>query len=198
MSLRSRLLLVFAVGAIALGPALALPHLSLHTPTLTADTPATPTSPHSSPLLPLAPMAGVAIKVKDAGTISQKWKQRATQAQADYGTGVANAGADWEAGATAAEDTYGAAVTAAVADKRYGRGVRGSAGKYQKNASTLGPQRYGQGVGAAQDAYATGMAPVLQTLAGINLPARNVKGNNQQRSQLVADRLRAMKLGKTS
>jgi hypothetical protein len=143
-------------------------------------------------------MAGVAIKVKDAGTISPSGRAARRQAQADYGSGVANAGADWEAGATAAEDTYGAAVTQAVADKRYGKGVRGSAGKYQKNASTLGPQRYGQGVGAAQDAYASGMAPVLSTLASIQLPARNVKGNNQQRSQLVADRLRAMKLGKTS
>jgi hypothetical protein len=198
MSLRRLVLLAFTVGALALGPAVVLPHLSLHTPTLSSDSPAAPHAPVHSPLAPLAPMAGVAIKVKDAATTSQKWKARATAAQGDYGTGVANAGADWEAASAAAEDTYGASVTQAVADKRYGKGVRGSAGKYQKNASTLGPQRYGQGVGAGQDAYANGMQPVLQTLAGINLPPRNVKGNNQQRSQLVADRLRAMKLGKSA
>jgi hypothetical protein len=198
MSLRSRLLLAAAVGLIALGPALTLPALSLHSPTISAPSHQAPRLPFGSPAAPLAPMLGVAIKVKDAGSISAKWKGRSTAAQGDYGSGVANAGADWEAGAAAAEDTYGAAVTQAVADKRYGKGVRGSAGKYQKNASTLGPQRYGQGVGAAQDAYASGMAPVLSTLASIQLPPRNVKGNNQQRSQLVADRLRAMKLGKSA
>lgn len=181
-----------------LSPASSLPTLSAHRPTLTADTPAAPAS-HRLPTLPLlSPLAGVAIKVKDVGSIAQKFKTRASAAQGDYGTGVANAGADWEANSVAAEDNYGASVTQAVADKRYGKGVRGSAGKYVKNATTLGPQRYGTGIANAQDAYAAGMQPVIAALQAINLPPRQVKGNNAERSNIVATRLRAMKLGKAS
>jgi hypothetical protein len=73
--------------------------------------------------------------------------------------------------------------------------VRGSAAKYQKNATTLGPQRFQQGVANAQDAYAGSMGPVLQAIAGINLPPRGIRGNNQERSNIVATTLRKLKFG---
>jgi hypothetical protein len=135
------------------------------------------------------------IKVKDPATIAAKWKTRASAAAPDYGTGVAGAAGSFESAAVAANDTYKQAVTAAAAKDRYAKGVTGSGAKWQKNATTLGVQRYPTGVANAQDAMAAGIAPVVQTLNSLTLPPRGVKGNNAQRSQIVADALHKMKYG---
>lgn len=194
----SRLVNIFAVLALcitALGPARFLPSIGAHEPTLSATRPSVPTPPDPAELLVLSPFLMGAIAVKDIGTVAAKFKARATAAQGDYGQGVAGAAGRWEAAAAGAEETYKQAVAEAAAKGRYGQGVRGSAGKYQKNATTLGPQRYAQGIGNAQDAYAQGMAPVLQTIASLSLPPRGVKGMNQERSNIVATALRKMKVG---
>jgi hypothetical protein len=190
----SRFLLVFAV-LFALGPASFLPTLSAHTPAFSANRPTSSHTPALPELIRLSPFAAGAIKVKDAGTVAAKWKNRAGAAQQDYSNGVSAAAGDWEAKSAAAEDVYRAAVTDAAAKGMYGRGVRGSAGKYQKNATTLGPQRFAQGVAAATDSMAAGIAPVLQTIAALTLPPRGVKGTNQERSNIVATALRKMKVG---
>jgi hypothetical protein len=195
MSLRRMLLLVFTVGAIALGPALTLPVLSAHSPTFTADTAPAPHGPLSSPAAPLAPMVGMAIKVKDVTAAAKKFKDRASAASGDYSTGVAGAASDWEAKSAAAEETYKSAVIDAAGKGRYGQGVRGSAGKYQKNATGVGPQRYQTGIANAQDGYAQAMGPVLSAIAGLTLPPRGVKGTNQERSNIVATALRKLKVG---
>lgn len=189
-----RFVLVFAC-VFAMGPASFLPSLSAHTPTFSAERPNTPTGPALPDLVRLSPMAGMAIKVKDAGSVAAKWKTRASAASGDYAAGVQGAGADWEAKSAAAEDVYKQAVTQAASTGQYGRGVRGSAGKYTKNATTLGPQRFQAGVANAQDAMAGAIGPVLQTIAGLTLPPRGVKGTNQERSNIVATALRKMKVG---
>jgi hypothetical protein len=179
----------------ALGPASFLPRLSAHSPTFSADRPTDAPRPGPGDLVRLSPVTAMAIKVKDPGTVAGKWKTRAGAARGDYATGVTGAAGDWEARSAAAEDTYRAAVTEAASKGRYGAGVRGSAGKYQKNATTLGPQRYQEGVANAQDAYAGAMGPVLQAIASINLPPRGVRGTNQERSNMVATALRKLKFG---
>jgi hypothetical protein len=195
MSKRFNVFCVAVLCMIALGPASFMPRLSAHAPAFTADTPAAPVSHGPGSLQLLSPMAAMGIKVKDIGTVAAKFKTRAQAAQADYAKGVEGAAGEWEAKSAAAEDVYKAAVVDAASKGRYGAGVRGSAGKYQKNATTLGPQRYQQGIGNAQDAYAQAMAPVLQTIAGLNLPPRALKGQNQERSNIVAMALRKMKVG---
>jgi hypothetical protein len=187
--------LLVVVCLCALGPATFLPTLSAHTPTFSADSPRAPHAPALPDALHLSPLAGMAIKVKNPGDVASKWKGRAGAAAGDYGTGVAGAAGDWEAKSLASEDNYKQSVVDAASKGRYGAGVRGSAAKYQKNATTLGPQRYTAGVANAQDAYAGAMAPVLQTIAGLNLPPRGVKGTNQERSNIVATALRKMKVG---
>jgi hypothetical protein len=179
----------------ALGPAAVLPTLSAHAPTLSADRPTDAPRPSPVDVVRLSPVTAMAIKVKDPGTVAAKWKTRAGSAQGDYATGVANAAGDWEAKSAAAEDTYKAAVTEAASKGRYGAGVRGSAAKYQRNATQVGPQRFQQGVANAQDAYAGAMGPVLQAIASINLPPRGIRGNNQERSNIVATTLRKLKFG---
>ena len=192
---RSRLLLLGLLCITLWGPASFLPTLSAHQPVFSAERSTPQNRPGLPDLTPLSPLAGMAIKVKDIGTVAKKFKDRASAAAGDYGNGVAGAAGEWEAKSTAAEELYKQAVVEAAGKGRYGQGVRGSAAKYQKNATTLGPQRYTQGIGNAQDAYAQAMAPVLQTIASVNLPPRQIKGMNGARSEAVAVALRKMKVG---
>jgi hypothetical protein len=71
-----------------------------------------------------------AIKVKDTAAISAKYVQRAGAAAKDYTDGVASAGGDWETGAKNGEQNFEQGIQEAIADKRYGKGISGSAGKY--------------------------------------------------------------------
>jgi len=183
------------LAALLVGPAAFAPALSAHGPTF--DNPSTPV--HHAPFSPLAPLVTVAgstqIQTKDAATIAQKFKTRAAAAGPDFLSGAVSGAANWEAHTTAANDTYKQAVTAAAAANRFAKGVQGKGGKLVKNLQAVGQARYTQGVTNAADAYATGMAPVLQTLNSISLPPRGVKGTNQERANVVATRLRAMKVG---
>lgn len=195
MSKLLNLIAALALCVTAAGPALFLRPLGPSVPTLSASTPSAPARRGPAELLLLSPLTIGAIAVKDIGTVAAKFKARATAAQGDYAQGVQGAANKWEQAAAGAEETYKQAVVEAAGKNRYGAGVRGAAGKYQKNATTLGPQRFAQGIANAQDAYAQGMAPVLQTIAGLSLPPRGVKGMNQERSNLVATALRKMKVG---
>ncbi len=194
MSLRKQVLQALAIAVLAVGPAVTLPTLSAHQPTLVADTQNTP-APPATPFAPVPVGLGMAIKVKDATAAAKKFKDRASGASGDYATGVAGAAGDFEQKALAANDTYKQAVMDAASKDLYAKGVRGSGAKYLKNATGVGPTRYTQGIANAQDVYAASMAPVLQTIAGLNLPPRGVKGTNQDRSNIVAAALRKMKVG---
>lgn len=178
-----------------LGPASFAPALSAHSPTI--SNPASP-APHSPavPVSPVAPLLGsTQIQTKDAATIAAKYKTRAAAAGPDYLTGAVAGAANWEPHTLASAATYNAAVTAAAAQNRFAKGVQGSTAKLQKNLQAVGQSRYVAGVTNASDAYAQGMAPVISTLNSISLPPRGVKGTNQERANIVATRLRAMKVG---
>ena len=74
--------------------------------------------------------------------------------------------------------------------------MRPQQNKFQTRASTVGAQRFPQGVAGAGDAWATATQPFLNTIAALNLPPRQPKGSaaNYQRVQAVGDALRAKKL----
>lgn len=195
MSHRSKWLLALTLCITALGPALTLPALSAHAPTLTAPASPAPDAPRHSPFTPFALPAIGAIKVKDAATVAAKWKTRAQAAQQDYVTAASAAGATMEANAIAAEPTYTAAVTAAASAGHFSKGLRGSGAKYNKNVAAVGGTRFQQGVANGQDAMAAGIAPVLQTIAGLTLKPRGIKGTNQENSNIVATALHKAKFG---
>src|SRR5436305_1918349 len=99
----------------------------------------------------------MAIKVRDAAASAAKFKTNAQNAQGTYGTAVANAGPTWAAATKAASDTWAQGVSQAATQGRFAAGVtQKSQDKFQTRASTVGPQRYGQGVAGAADAWATG------------------------------------------
>ena len=139
------------------------------------------------------------MRVKDAGTIAKKFVQRASVAGADYKAGVEASGADWLSQTAAAGPNYAAGVQASIADGRFETGVqRAGSAKFTQRAGTLGAQRYPQGVAASEAEFAKGIAPVLSTLASLQLPPRRPKGDpgNMARASAVAAALRALKVGR--
>lgn len=142
---------------------------------------------------------GMAIRVKPAGEVARKWVQRAAAAAPDYTNGVKDAAGDWEAATAAAGDNYAQGVNQAIADGRFARGVREAGGaKFAARASTLGAQRFAPGVQASEGAMASGVAPVLQAIAGVTLPPRAPKGDprNMERANVMAQTLRKLKTGR--
>jgi hypothetical protein len=143
----------------------------------------------------------MAIRMKDIGSLSQKFVQRAGAATNDYVDGVSNAGPDWEQRTKAAAGTWKQAVTEAAGSDRFERGVSDAgAVKFSTRAKTLGGQRYAPGVQQAAPDWAKGFAPYHQALQGMDLPPRSPRGSpqNAQISQAVQMRLAAIKKGKAA
>lgn len=138
------------------------------------------------------------ISIKDTGSLAKKFVTRATAAQGDYKDGVTGAGAKFEAAAKASEGNYVTGVQAAITRGAFGKGLSGSAATYEKNATTLGPQRFAQGVQNASDAWAQGTQPYLDRLKSLDLPPKGARRSpqNQARSAAVQLALGAMKEGK--
>ncbi|HKV99976.1 MAG TPA: hypothetical protein VJN96_09130 [Vicinamibacterales bacterium] len=138
------------------------------------------------------------MNIKDTGTLAKKFVTRATAAQGDYKDGVTGSGAKFEAAAKGANDAYEQGVTAAISRKAYSRGLDGSGSKYEKNATTLGPARFAQGVQNAGDAWQQGVQPSLDRLKSLTLPPRGPKRSpqNMARAAAVATALGALKEGK--
>lgn len=139
------------------------------------------------------------MRLKDPGAIAKKFVQRASSSAGDYKSGVEQSGQDWLTNTSAAGQNFADGVASAIADKRFEKGVQeAGAGKFTQRASTLGAQRYPSGVGASEGDYARGVAPYVSELQSMQLPPRRPKGDpaNFARSQAVAQRLRAIKVGK--
>lgn len=195
----TRLTILAAVLFMAAAPVLAVPRLDTSGPRVSsaASSPAEHAPLDLSPLW-LLPAIG-AIRIKDTGSLAKKFVARAGTAAVDYTEGVKAAGADWESNTRASGENYAQGVQQAIADGRFVKGVTDAGqGKYVGRASTLGAQRFPTGVQAAEGDWARGSAPYLDALKGMELPPRRPKGDpgNQARANAVAQRLRAIKVGK--
>lgn len=139
----------------------------------------------------------MAVKVRDLATSSKKFTTNAQGAQQTYAAGVANAGPTWQANTKAAAETWNQGVQQAAAQGRFAAGVNPtSQAKFQTRAAGVGPARYSAGVATAGDAWSNNTKPFLDTIAGLTLPARGVKGSPQniQRVSMITEALRAKKL----
>jgi hypothetical protein len=126
-------------------------------------------------------------KIKTPAAAADKFATRAGGAQGDYKTGVQNAGQSWQDATAASEPVYAQATQDAIGRGAYGKGVaKAGAAKYQDRAVNLGAQRYPSGIAAGKGAYAANVQPYFDVLSGLNLPAKRVKGQNQERANTVA------------
>lgn len=127
----------------------------------------------------------------------EKWARVTPQRSQDYVQGVRNPRVSWAKATSAAEANYVTGVQQAIAEKRFGKGVQKAGdAKWQEKAVTLGGQRFGPGVQAAQSAYETGFAPYAQVIESTTLPPRYAKGDprNLQRVNAIATALRKKKV----
>jgi len=140
----------------------------------------------------------MAVSVKSAAASAQKFVTNAQAAGPAYTSGVQGAGDKWATNTAASAQAWQQGVAQAASDGRFAAGVDpASKAKYQTRASTVGAQRYPQGVAGSAQAWQTNTTPYLNTIANLTLPARQPKGSaaNYQRVMAVGNALRAQKLG---
>lgn len=131
-------------------------------------------------------------RVRDIGTLSEKWVRRASAATQDYQFGVQNPTVDWQQATVAAANAWQQGVQQAIQERRWENAVRATpTQKWQQAAVEKGAQRFAQGVQLARDEWARAWEPYRQVLEGLQLPPRGPRGdpNNIQRVQVVARQL---------
>ena len=118
------------------------------------------------------------IKVKAVSDVAKKWAEVTPGRAQYYQTGAAGAGGDWEKNTVDATASFKAAVSAANIGQMFAGGVKkAGAGKYTRKVLDVGVQRFGQGVSAAVADFSAGVEPMLATIAGLTLPARQPRGS---------------------
>lgn len=135
--------------------------------------------------------------IKDLREISQKWARVTPQRAGDYAAGVKNPRRDWGQETAAASDRYAQGVTEAINNGSFERGVtKAGTEKWQRKASSVGAQRFGPGVQAAQGDYEQGFAPFAEVIRNTNLPPRFPKGDprNIERVSAIAEALHSKKV----
>lgn len=138
----------------------------------------------------------MAIKIKDTGTLADKFAKRASAAQPEYKAGVLDPAVPQQQAAAAAGELWNQAVTEAAGRDAFRKGVTATpADKWGRNAAGKGADRYAGGVNAAKGDWATGTQPYLTALANLTLPARGLRRSAQNiaRVQAVIDTLGAVK-----
>lgn len=139
--------------------------------------------------------------MKNASQSALKWAQRAGSASADYENGVMTTSKDQATSAIAAAGLYQQGVTEAISRGAFQKGLQksGKAG-WQKGVQEKGAQNFATGVMApsAQSGYATESARFDGARNAAASSPRGPKGSpaNLQRVALVANALRAVKIGK--
>ncbi len=125
--------------------------------------------------------------VKSAVDIAAKWARVTQQRSADYEAGASGAGAKQNAAAIAAAGAFQAAVSSGSMKSLFIGGLKkAGAEKYNRKVSGVGKDRFGAGVTAAQGDMASGMAPMVEAIAAVTMPARAPRGDiaNQARSTI--------------
>ncbi len=136
------------------------------------------------------------IQVKPVDQVVKKWQARANVASSDYTSGVAASGTKQHDNAVAQATTWLAGVQAAGVN-RYTAGLNRDPGKYQRNATGKGAQRYGPGVAAAGPDYNRAIGPVLAAIAAVNLPPKQPRGSpgNNDRVTAITTALHKLRTG---
>jgi hypothetical protein len=141
---------------------------------------------------------GMALAVKDAAMAGDKFVARGQVAGADYTAGIRGSGERWKANTKAGKDNWVQGVQESISRNAFEKGVdaAGAAG-FEDRATSVGPQRFAQGIGQAKNKWIANTQPYLNMMSGLSLTPRGPKGSpqNQQRSAEVATANRRKKIG---
>jgi len=136
------------------------------------------------------------IKVKDPTASGQKYVTNAGNAVNAYKAGVQSPKQSQSAAAIAAAPNWQQAVQSPTALAAFKSGLsRAGDAAWQSGALNKGAARYPQGVQLAQQKWVANVTPYLQAIAGLNLPAKGIRGSaqNYQRVQAVGQALHNLK-----
>lgn len=135
-------------------------------------------------------------KVPDAGSVADKWATVTAGRASQYGAGVV-AGKDWASATANAVNNFVAGISQGNIGAKFAGGVRASGSeKFQRGVKDKGINRFSSGVTAGKGDFATGIAPVLQTIGSVQMSDRQPRGSsaNYQRVQQIGDALHAKRL----
>lgn len=120
----------------------------------------------------------MAIKVKSAQEVANKWGDVTPGRSANFVAGAKASGQDWENNTLAAQANFQAAVTSGNIGKMFAGGVKNAgAAKFSRKVEAVGAERFASGVAAGKVDYQTGIAPMLETISGLTLTARAPRGS---------------------
>jgi len=120
----------------------------------------------------------VAIKVKPVSEGRDKWLDVTPGRASYYEKAASVAGPDWEKGATDASGAFKAGITAPNIEAMYKGGIkRAGAAKYERKVKDVGVARFSTGVSVAGPDFEAGVAPFLDEISKIVLPARQPRGS---------------------
>lgn len=129
----------------------------------------------------------MAIKVPSAADVAAKWSSVTPGRSSYYQAAATVAGDTWQKNTSAAKTNYQAAVTAGNIGQMFAGGVaKAGAAKYNRKVTDVGVSRFGPGVQAAAADYQSGVSPMLDTIAAVNLSPRGNRGS-MQNYQRVTD-----------
>lgn len=136
--------------------------------------------------------------VPSIGSVAGKWRRRVEGAADDYKAGVQTKGSRWQAATDAASGTFKTAISSPDMENRYKAGIaKAGQAKYTRRAIAVGPDRYSQAAPVAEQDFSSGMAPVLQAIASVDLPPRGPRGSvqNYNRVKPIGDALSKLRTG---
>ena len=135
--------------------------------------------------------------VPDTAATAKKWAEQTPLRSVYYESETKDAGGTWETNTKAASKTYKAAISAAGIDKRFEGGVRrAGAAKFNRKVVSVGVDRFGPGVAAAEQDMATGIEPYLAELRAMVITARGARGSvgNYRIVEEIGKKLNAKRL----
>jgi hypothetical protein len=139
----------------------------------------------------------MAIAIKDVGTLTTKYVNRATNAVADYKAGVMAPKASQSGSAIAAAPLWQQAVNSPAALAAFKKNLQavGDQG-WQAGATGKGANNYPTGIRNGSNKWATNVGPYLSVISGLTLPAKGIRGSdaNIARVSAVAQALHAKKV----
>ena len=136
------------------------------------------------------------VDVPSAQDAAEKFGRRGSQASQDYQTGVEDSSdSDWSDGAIDGVGNWEQGVQDAIANDAFRNGVQNPSASWQQRTLALGTQRFGPGINASTDKYATAVEPFFDALEALSLSPRGPRGSEQnfQRAQAVARRLHELR-----
>lgn len=139
----------------------------------------------------------MAIQIKSAQQIGEKFARVASQRTQEYAEGVQSPKKSWAKETADAAPRYEEGVQKSITEKRFNKGVaKAGDSKWQENTITKGIPRWAQGIAGSADAYAEGFAPYQSTLSGLTLPPRFPRGDarNLERVKTVTTALHKKKV----